>query len=109
MRIEWSEDALGDLREIISYVSSSFGGRKAIEVFGEIRDAVNLLSDYPFMGKVFVKDTMMSGTYYTVPSKLHQIVYFVDSETINIVAVWNNRRDIRRLKRRLIHRSNTRK
>lgn len=41
MRIEWSEDALGDLREIISYVSSSFGGRKAIEVFWEIRDAVN--------------------------------------------------------------------
>lgn len=109
MRIEWSEDALGDLWEIITYVSSSFGGRKAMEVFGAIRDAVNLLSDYPFMGKVFVKDTMMSCTYYIVPSKLHQIVYFVDSETINIVAVWNNRRDSRRLKRRLRHRSNIHK
>ena len=53
------------------------------------------------MGKVFVEDSEIDITYHTIPSKLHQIVYFVEGDTIKIVAVWNNRRDIRRLKRRL--------
>lgn len=109
MQIEWSEFSRNDIRDIISYVGSSFGGRKALEVLFEIRDTANLLLAFPMMGKEFVKDSKTGVVYHTVPSKHHQIVYFVDSETIKIVAVWNNRRDIRRLKRRLIHRSNTRK
>ena len=103
MRIDWSEDSLEDLREILSYVGSSFGGRKAVEVLFEIRDTVNLLMDFPMMGKEFVKDSTIDITCHTVPSKLCQIVYYVEDETINIVAVWNNRRDIRHLKRRLWH------
>ena len=101
MRIEWSEDSRKDLREILSYVGSSFGGRIAEEVLFEIHDTVNLLTDFPMMGKMFVKDRQIGVTYHTVPSKLHQIVYSIEDETINIVAVWNNRRDIRRLKKRL--------
>ena len=101
MRIDWSEDSLKDLREILSYAGSSFGGRIAEEVLFEIRDTVKLLMDFPLMGKEFVKDRQIGVTYHTVPSKLYQIVYYIEGETINVVAVWNNRRDIRRLKRRL--------
>ena len=101
MRIEWSEASRKDIREIISYVGSSFGGRKALKVLLGIRDTANLLLDFPMMGKVFVEDSEIDITYHTIPSKLHQIVYFVEGDTIKIVAVWNNRRDIRRLKRRL--------
>lgn len=109
MRIEWSEDSRKDIREIISYVGSSFGGRKALAVLWEIRDTANLLLVFPLMGKEFVKDFKTDVTYHTVPSKYHQIVYFVEGETIKIVAVWNNRRDIRRLKRRLRQRKRIRK
>ena len=101
MRIEWSEASRKDIRETISYVGSSFGGRKALDVLFEIRDTAILLLAFPLMGKEFVKDAKTGVAYHTVPSKYHQIVYFVEGETINIVAVWNNRRDIRRLKRRL--------
>ena len=101
MRIEWSEDSRKDLREILSYVGSSFGGRKAEEVLFEIHDTVNLLTDFPMMGKEFVKDPVTGVSCHTLPFKLHQIVYCIEDETINIVAVWGNRRDIRRLKRRL--------
>ena len=101
MRIEWSEDSREDLRVILSYVGSSFGGKKAEEVLFEIHDTVNLLTDFPMMGKEFVKDPVTGAPYHTLPSKLHQIVYNIEDETINIVAVWSNRRDIRRLKRRL--------
>lgn len=104
MRIEWGEHSRKDIREIISYVGSFFGGRKALAVLFEIRDTASLLLAFPLMGKEFVKDSKTGVTYHTVPSKYHQIVYFVEGETINIVAVWNNRRNIRRLKRRLRHR-----
>lgn len=101
MRIEWSDDSLNDLREIISYVGTTFGGKKAEEVLFVIRDAGKLLSVFPLMGKVFVKDPALGITYRTAPSKLYQIVYFIDGEVINIVSIWNNRRNDRRLKRRL--------
>ena len=101
MRIEWSEASRKDIRETISYVGSSFGGRKALDVLFEIRDTAILLLAFPLLGKEFVKDAKTGVAYHIVPSKYHQIVYFVEDETIKIVAVWNNRRDIRRLKRRL--------
>ena len=105
MRIEWSDHSRKDIREIIAYVGSSFGGRKALEVLSDIRDTANLLLAFPLMGKEFVVDSIIGITYHTVPSKFHQIVYFVEGENIKIVAIWNNRRDIRRLKRRLRRRS----
>lgn len=101
MRIEWSEDSRNDLREIIDYVVSSFSDKKAEAVFAKIHESVNLLLVFSLLGREFVKDSESGIVYHTIPSKLHQIVYFVDGETIKIVAVWNNRRDIRRLKRRL--------
>ena len=39
--------------------------------------------------------------YRTLPSKLNQLIYCVEDETINIIAVWQNRRDINRLKKML--------
>ena len=101
MRINWEDQSLNDLREILKYVDSLYGIKRAEAVFSEIRDTVNLLLAFPLMGKEFVKDPVTSASYHTLPSKLHQIVYYIENETINIVAVWNNRRDIRRLKRRL--------
>ena len=37
MKINWSEQSINDLREIISYVGQSFGKRKAFEVLENIR------------------------------------------------------------------------
>lgn len=109
MRIEWGEDSRNDLREILDFLDSSFGVKKAERVFAEIHDSVKLLLVFPLMGKEFVKDAKTGIVYHTVPSKFHQIIYFVEGETIKIVAVWNNRRNIRRLKRRLRQRKRIRK
>lgn len=78
MRIEWSESSRKDIWEIISYVGSSFGGRKALEVLWGIRDTANLLLAFPLMGKELVKDSKTGIVYHAVPLKYHQIVYFVE-------------------------------
>ena len=101
MQINWSEQSRDDLREIVSYVGNSFGKRKAEEVFSEIRSTAELLKNFPMLGKSFVTDEELQIEYRTLPSKLNQLIYFVEEETINIVAVWQNRRDINRLKKTL--------
>ena len=101
MQINWSEQSRDDLREIVSYVGNSFGKRKAEEVFSEIRSNAELLKNFPMLGKSFVTDEELQIEYRTLPSKLNQLVYFVEKETITIVAVWQNRRDINRLKKTL--------
>ena len=99
MQIEWSEQARGDLRGILSYVGLYFGRRKAVEVLAGIRERAEQLKDFPNLGRVFVKDNELGITYRSLTAKLNKIVYFVDNETITIVTVWQNRQDIGRLKK----------
>ena len=101
MQINWSEQSQGDLQEILLYVAGSFGKKKAEEVLDEIRHSAQLLKDFPMLWKFFVEDTELQIVYRTLSSKLNQLVYFVDGETVNIVTVWQNRRDINRLKKAL--------
>lgn len=101
MQINWSEQSRDDLREIVSYVGSSFGRQKAEEVLAEIRRTAELLKNFPLLGKSFVKDEEFQIEYRTLPSKLNQLIYCVEGDTINIIAVWQNRRDINRLKKML--------
>ena len=102
MRIKWSEQSRDDLREIVTYVASNLGKSKAAEVLEEISHSADFLKDFPLLGKSFVEDTELGIAYRTLPSKLNQIVYYVEDETIVIVTVWQNRRDINRLKKQLL-------
>ena len=97
MQINWSEQSRDDLRDIVNYVGTSFGGRKAYEVLDEIRRTAELLEKFPLLGKSFVEDKEAGIVYRTLPSKLNQIVYYVDGEMVTIVTVWQNRRDAKRL------------
>ena len=101
MRINWSEQSRDDLREILSYVASVFGKSKAKEVLEEISHSADLLKDFPMLGKTFVEDKEMGISYRTLPSKLNQLIYYIDGEMVVIVTVWQNRRDINRLKKDL--------
>ncbi|MBP5364380.1 MAG: type II toxin-antitoxin system RelE/ParE family toxin [Bacteroidales bacterium] len=102
MKIEWSEQSRNDLYDILSYVVEIFGRRTAELVLAEIRSRADLLRNFPVSGRVFVKDTELGITYRAVTTKLNKIVYFIDDDkTIIIVAVWQNRQDINRLKKKL--------
>ena len=85
----------------MTYVASNFGKSKAAEVLEEIRHSAELLMDFPMLGKSFVEDKELGISYRTLPSKLNQMVYFIEGEMIVVVTVWQNRRDINRLKKTL--------
>ncbi len=71
MQIKWSEQSVDDLREIVTYVASTFGRTKAMEVLAEIRHSAELLKDFPMLGKSFVEDVELGIDYRTLPSKLN--------------------------------------
>ena len=81
----------------MTYVGVNFGRRKAEEVIADIRIQADMLQTFPSVGRVFAKDTELGITYRSFTDKLNRIVYYVDGETINIVTVWQNRRDIKKL------------
>lgn len=101
MRINWSEKSKDDLRDILSYVASNFGRKKANDVLAEIRSTVDLLKDFPNLGKNFVQDGELGIEYLSLASKLNNIVYYIEGDTVNIVSIWQNRQDINMLIERL--------
>lgn len=98
MQINWSEQSRNDLREIVTYVGVNFGRRKADEVFTDIRSQADMLKTFLNVGRVFVKDKELGITYRSFTDKLNKIVYFVEGDTITIVTIWQNRRDIKKLR-----------
>lgn len=98
MQINWSEQSRNELREIVTYVGVNFGRRKADEVFTDIRSQADMLKTFPNVGRVFVKDKELGITYRSFTDKLNKIVYFVEGDTITIVTIWQNRRDIKKLR-----------
>ncbi|MBR5982546.1 MAG: type II toxin-antitoxin system RelE/ParE family toxin [Bacteroidales bacterium] len=101
MQINWSEQSQNDLKDILSYVGSNFGRQKAEIVLSNIRSTVELLKDFPLLGKNFVEDKTLGIYYRSLSSKLNQIVYYIESDSINIVAIWQNRCDINSLYKRV--------
>jgi len=97
MEINWSEQSRDDLREIVSYVVVNFGTRKAAEVLAGIRAAAEQLADFPLLGKRFVEDKELGIVYRSLSCRLNRIVYYIEGDTVNIVTVWQNRRDVTRL------------
>lgn len=98
MQINWSEQSRNDLREITTYVGVNFGRRKAEEVLADIRSQAEMIKTFPEVGRVFVKDNELDITYRSFTDKMNKIVYFVEGDTINIVTVWQNRCDIKKLR-----------
>ncbi len=102
MNLNWSDTSRDDLNAILSYVGTNFGRQRAEEALYDIKERAELLTTFPKMGRIFVKDPELGIIYRSVTTKRNKIVYFIEDEEVNIVTVWQNRQDISRLKKQLI-------
>ena len=101
MRIEWSDQALEDLSDILRYVVDYFGEAVAYRVNNEINDDVDALSQFPMMGRVLFFNRTRDITYRTFATRYYKIVYYIKDDVIKITLLWNNRCDSKTLKRQL--------
>jgi plasmid stabilization system protein ParE len=96
-RVVWTRFALQDLIGILEFWNEKLGTNLyAIKLHQSIQEAVAHLAQFPTLGKKFEAYSLR----YIVKSH-HLIFYRFKNEVLEIIAVWDNRRNPSHLKRHL--------
>jgi plasmid stabilization system protein ParE len=93
MKIIWHELAIEELASIGEKVSDSFGEKVADKVVEDILSRVNSLAANPFLG---TKDDRYVP-FRVLHSWHNRVFYLVADKEIRIIAIWDNRRDEKKL------------
>ena len=101
MRFNWADEARADLRDILNYLYRTFGSKARRKALVGLKRSIRLLMLFPSLGKPCFEDVAIGLSYRALASKHHQLVYYLEDDTVNIVAVWDNRKDPELLRNRL--------
>ena len=93
MKLIWHELALEELVLIGEKVSEMFGQKVADKVVEDIINRVDSLSANPFLG---TKDDRYVP-FRVLHSWHNRVFYLVADKEIRIIAIWDNRRDEKKL------------
>lgn len=93
MKIIWHDLALEELASIGEKVLEMFGDKAADRVVEDIINRVDTLAANPFLG---TKDERYLP-FYVLHSWHNRIFYLVTDNEIRIIAIWDNRRDEKKL------------
>ena len=91
MRIVWSRDAKRDLLQIWNYLAREASFARADERIEKIRQTAQLLSQWPFSGRI--REALLPGMR-SIAAPPHVIFYRVRDDAVEIVRVVDGRRDI---------------
>ena len=101
MKVNWADEARADLRDILVYLYKTFGSKASRKVLVDLNTSIHLLLLFPCLGKPYLEDMLLGVSYRVLVSRHHQLVYYLEEDTLNIVAVWDNRKDSESLVKRL--------
>ena len=101
MKIIWHELAVEELASVGEKVSEMFGEKVADKVIENMMDRVGALEANPFLG---THDDRYEP-FRVLHSWHNRIFYLVTDCEIRVVAVWDNRRDEKKLPKLLSSRS----
>lgn len=96
MKVIWSEQAGLALRDTTKYINKEFGEKAKLDLMLEVRQFVHLLTENPLMG---IEEPLLIGLRIEyrsyVINRLNKAVYYINSatDTIEIVAFWDTRRE----------------
>lgn len=73
MQIKWTDEAIADLMEIRHYIANDKPGAARV-VAARIKQAVNILDDYPALGRPGriegTRELIVSGLPYIIPYRM---------------------------------------
>ncbi len=94
MKVIWSLIAQDQLRQAADYIENSFGKKARMEFLDDINHSVPLLSSFPFLGK---EEPLLEGAPVAFRSlvigRLNKFVYYINNSVIEVVALWDTRRE----------------
>ena len=101
MKVNWADEARADLRDILIYLYKTFGSKVTRRALADLKWSIQLLLLFPSLGKPCIEAASFGISYRMLSSKHHKLVYYLENDTLNIVAVWDNRKDPERLRNRM--------
>lgn len=94
MKLIWSENARNSVREVARYICLEFGEKARQKFLKEIEQTDILLRDNPLLGRIEPLLEDCKEQYRSiVVNRLSKIIYYLNGEVIEIVALWDTRRE----------------
>ncbi len=96
-RVQWAEAAVRDLEELISYIAAD-SPLNAERILDKLEKRAQTLESTPVRGRV-VPELAHFGirNWRELIVKPYRIIYRIDKDTINVLAVLDGRRDLQDL------------
>lgn len=98
MMISWSQKARETASDILNYIFTEFGSKASYKFLQSIERTTKVLESNPYAGRI---EALLIGSkkeYRSLPvNKINKLVYRIDNETIVIVALWDTRREPKKL------------
>jgi plasmid stabilization system protein ParE len=101
MRVEWSEQAEKDVKTIFDYLKSVAGERTARKMVSKIYSSSILLAGNPLAGQREFSLGDMPHEYRRLIEGNYKLIYRTVGEAVDVVAVWDARRDPVALRKRV--------
>ncbi len=94
MKIIWQSPAKTGRRQVAAYIRRRFGIERVKQFRQEVDQTVQRIMCHPNIGSIDPLFDDRPKTYRSIIiNGLSKMVYFIDDETIHIVAFWDTRRE----------------
>ena len=95
LNIEWSEEAISNLRNIIEYLKENWTAKELQSFSKKLDEQVELIRRKPATYKASKR---LNGTRECFVTKHNTLFYVYDESTVFIAVLWDNRQNPNKLK-----------
>ena len=103
--IRWLKEAEDELASIVNYVLQNQGQNVAVQVYDNIISQIDLLTEFPELGTSETKYKFKGKPLRVLHSKHTRVFYAIQETCINIILLWSNRMDDRKIGKKLSERN----
>ena len=103
--IQWLKEAEDELADIIDYILQNQGQKAALEVYENMISRIDSLAEFPDLGTPETKYKFKGKPLRVLHSWHTRFFYIVQETRIDIVLLWSNRMDDRKIGKMLSRRS----
>ena len=94
MKVVWSVQAKEDLQQTSNYIRKEFGKRSKQKFLDEVLHVASLLENNPYLGQVEpLLDEAPVEYRSIVVNHINKLVYYIHENTLEIVVLWDTRRE----------------
>ncbi|MBQ3709387.1 MAG: type II toxin-antitoxin system RelE/ParE family toxin [Bacteroidales bacterium] len=98
MIISWSQKARETASNILNFIFTEFGSKASQKYLQNIERTTKVLESNPYAGRIEPLLIGSNNEYRSLlVNKINKLVYRIDHETIVIVALWDTRREPKKL------------